>query len=88
MVKKSDIPRVKGGGRGPSEWTVKAIAATRKRRNGNAIVFTMETPHLARVKANGVWQAQRHANKHGVETIWAGIKTCTRGSSVFLWPEK
>ena len=88
MVKKSDIPRVKGGGRGPSEWTVKAIAATRKCRNGNAIMFTMETPHQARAKAGGIWQSQLHAKRHGGNTVWAGIKVCSRGSSVFLWPEK
>ena len=88
MVKRSDIPRGIGYGRAPSEWAVKAIAATRKCRNGNAIMFTMETPSLARAKACTVSRAQINAKKRGGETVWAGIKACYRGSTVFLWPEK
>ena len=84
VVRKSSIPAMNRRGRKPSEFAVKALALISKLGKGKVVKINMGSKDMARKKSATIYQALRNSRAGGV-SVWSGVRSSVRGSSLFLW---
>ena len=84
IVRRSSIPAEGRRGRKPSALTIRTLSLVSKLRSGQVVEVDFGSEQAARNKSATIYQALRRCRKNGA-SIWSGVKSSVRGSSLFLW---